>query len=550
MNKYISQLFAITFGLLLCIASPIDSNENLSEEVTSISLGTIQRFYPLAEHRSLLAIPRRKIQVVGDTIYLFNAANGSNTMYWLYSTDKGTVWDTVGYGNSDGDIDGPYYDHHFQTWEANGMHFATGQSGNSGLWYRYINPPVQTATDKEPIITLDSRLLNWSVSVAASSANEIWLTARYDSDSLVFYHTTDRFQTVAHSGFIGNINLPRLDTRIGSCIDDNGNAVFVALLAGMGGGTDGFYYWQWSDVENRFVGNADSAIVTGSIGMAHRAYSFNFVNNRLHLAYSDSPWASGSTIIHHLYQNGSGGWVHDTASVIGRELGLEAYPILSNRGDSLYLFYNTTPEIAMKIFDLTTYQWLADSTLITDATDSCRSIQVPQTVYGDFIPVAWVNARTSRLSQRTVNFTTSFLDSDNDGIPDSSDNCPNDYNPAQTDNNNNGIGDVCDSLATDINDTNDNNIPDNFSLSQNYPNPFNNSTVINFVIPSHAIVEFSIYNILGKVVYQKSEQYNAGIHQIYWDGKSSSGDDISSGIYYYRIQTELYDETKKMLLLK
>ncbi len=546
------HLLSILFSVMILSIFSFDelySYESSSELATSVSLGTIERFYSLPEHRSLLSIPRRKIHVIGDTIYIFNAANGSNTMYWLYSVDKGISWDTVGYGNSDGDIDGAYYDHHFHSWYQNGMHFATGQSGNSGLWYRFVNSPVQTASDKEATISLDNRLLNWAVSVVASSSNEIWLTTRYDGDSLAFYHTTDRFQTVAHSGFIGNNNLPRLSTRIGSCLDNNGNALFVALLADMGGGLDGFYYWQWSDVENRFVGNADSAIVTGAIGMAHRSYTFNFVKNRLHLAYSDSPWASGLTIIHHLYQDGVGGWVHDTASVVGRELSMDAYPILTSRGDSLYLFYNTTPEIAMKTFDLTTYQWLADSILITGTSDSCRSIQVPQTVYGDFIPVAWVNARTSQLSFRAVNFVTGFIDTDNDGITDSLDNCPNTYNPAQIDMNNNGVGDECDSLATDIGD-NDFLLPDNFRLAQNYPNPFNISTVIEFSIPNHAMVTFSVYNILGKEVYQNSAQYNAGIHQILWNGQNSVGEDLASGIYYYRIKTNQFDQTKKMMLLK
>ncbi len=426
--------------ILLCLY--ILGFVSVESSYADITLGEIKRFYPIADDNALLAIPRRKIHLEGDSVYIFHQSAGASTRYWLNSPDKGTTWDTVGFGNQDGNIGGDYYDSHFHSWYADGMHFCTGQATNVPLWYRFINKPVQSGTDKEDQIILDNRNMNWVPTIAASSADEIWIVARYSADSLVYYHTTDRFQTVAHKGFVGNVNLPRLDMRIGSCMDDNGNAVFVALLAGMGGGQDGYYYWQWDDTEETFVGRADSAIAVGNIGMPQRGWSINYVNGRLHLVYADSPWASGKTYIHHYYQDGVGGWTHDTASVIGAELGLLAYPIITARSDSLFLFYNTTPDITMKIFDLTNYTWQPDSLIIAPSTESARSIQVPQTVFGDFIPITWIDITSKILTYRAINFNT-LLDSDNDGIPNQSDNCPNHFNPLQEDFDNDGIGNAC-----------------------------------------------------------------------------------------------------------
>ena len=87
-------------------------------------------------------------------------------------------------------------------------------------------------------------------------------------------------------------------------------------------------------------------------------------------------------------------------------------------------------------------------------------------------------------------------------------------------------------------------LPNEFGLAQNYPNPFNNSTVISFSLPNAQEVEFEIVNILGKKVYSETRRYEAGIHQIYWEGN------VASGIYYYRIKAGDKVATRKMMLLK
>lgn len=94
-------------------------------------------------------------------------------------------------------------------------------------------------------------------------------------------------------------------------------------------------------------------------------------------------------------------------------------------------------------------------------------------------------------------------------------------------------------------------IPLNFTLEQNYPNPFNPTTKIRFEIPSnntHFIqnIKLSIFDMLGREVsVLVNKQLEAGIYEYSWDGSS-----FSSGLYFYKLETNNFTETKKMLLLK
>lgn len=89
-------------------------------------------------------------------------------------------------------------------------------------------------------------------------------------------------------------------------------------------------------------------------------------------------------------------------------------------------------------------------------------------------------------------------------------------------------------------------LPTEFSLAQNYPNPFNPETIIEFSLPRASQVTLNVYNILGqKVAILTDQNYPAGNHTIRWDGKENA-----SGIYFYRLETERFSATKKMLLLK
>jgi methionine-rich copper-binding protein CopC len=94
-------------------------------------------------------------------------------------------------------------------------------------------------------------------------------------------------------------------------------------------------------------------------------------------------------------------------------------------------------------------------------------------------------------------------------------------------------------------------LPTEFALDQNYPNPFNPSTEIGLALPVSSEVELSVFNVLGQKVATLVEgEMPAGYHTVTWNGTSSDGSQVASGIYFYRITTEQFTTSKKMMLLK
>ncbi len=93
--------------------------------------------------------------------------------------------------------------------------------------------------------------------------------------------------------------------------------------------------------------------------------------------------------------------------------------------------------------------------------------------------------------------------------------------------------------------------PKHFSLFQNHPNPFNPQTSISYALPQDGPVRLIIYNILGqRVVTLVDEFQSAGYKTVWWNGKDQKGEQVSSGIYFYRLETDKFSEVKKMMLVK
>lgn len=90
-----------------------------------------------------------------------------------------------------------------------------------------------------------------------------------------------------------------------------------------------------------------------------------------------------------------------------------------------------------------------------------------------------------------------------------------------------------------------------YYLADNYPNPFNEHTVISFELPRAKRVGLSIYNTRGELVRRLVQgRRNAGVHHEMWDGKDQWGNPVSSGCYFYRVNTDEFDEFKKLLLIR
>ena len=89
-------------------------------------------------------------------------------------------------------------------------------------------------------------------------------------------------------------------------------------------------------------------------------------------------------------------------------------------------------------------------------------------------------------------------------------------------------------------------VPTQFRLEQNYPNPFNPVTKINFDIPKTGFVSLKVYNILGKEVANLVNGVkNAGIYSVDFDGTN-----LASGTYFYKLESNGFVDSKKMVLIK
>lgn len=89
-------------------------------------------------------------------------------------------------------------------------------------------------------------------------------------------------------------------------------------------------------------------------------------------------------------------------------------------------------------------------------------------------------------------------------------------------------------------------LPNKYELMANYPNPFNPTTNIQFALPTTSNVKLTVVNALGQVVSELvNGQLSAGVHNVVWNAVN-----MTSGIYFYRVEANDFVQTRKMLLLK
>ncbi|MBE2279340.1 MAG: DUF2334 domain-containing protein [Ignavibacteriaceae bacterium] len=94
-------------------------------------------------------------------------------------------------------------------------------------------------------------------------------------------------------------------------------------------------------------------------------------------------------------------------------------------------------------------------------------------------------------------------------------------------------------------------VPTEFEVMQNYPNPFNPSTQISFILPAEKFVSVKVYDIFGSEIIQLLEEnLSGGKHTVTWNGKSTAGNSVSSGVYFYKIVAGEFTKTMKMVLSK
>lgn len=94
-------------------------------------------------------------------------------------------------------------------------------------------------------------------------------------------------------------------------------------------------------------------------------------------------------------------------------------------------------------------------------------------------------------------------------------------------------------------------VPTEFAMQQNYPNPFNPETTINYQLPSPDHVRLVIFSALGQEVRRLIDRSQpAAYHTVVWDGRDEAGNQLPSGIYFYRLETSKFTAMKKMVLTK
>jgi len=88
-------------------------------------------------------------------------------------------------------------------------------------------------------------------------------------------------------------------------------------------------------------------------------------------------------------------------------------------------------------------------------------------------------------------------------------------------------------------------------IDQNYPNPFNPSTTISFGMHQAGPVDLRVYDAAGRLVrVLVDEQREAAVYNENWDGRDDTGVSVASGVYFYKLKTKTFKETKKMVLLR
>jgi len=113
-----------------------------------------------------------------------------------------------------------------------------------------------------------------------------------------------------------------------------------------------------------------------------------------------------------------------------------------------------------------------------------------------------------------------------------------------------------DSSTTGVDERRIAEIPADFALDQNFPNPFNPTTQISYALPEQASVSLRVYDILGReVATLVNGQQGAGYYIETWNGRTSAGSAVTSGVYFYRLEAKgvsgkAVSDIKKMVLMK
>ena len=94
-------------------------------------------------------------------------------------------------------------------------------------------------------------------------------------------------------------------------------------------------------------------------------------------------------------------------------------------------------------------------------------------------------------------------------------------------------------------------LPAGFSIYDNHPNPFNPTTTISYDLPEQSLIKLKVFDIRGQeVTTLQNDLEPPGNYEVHWNGLDQSGNQVSTGVYFCRLQAGAYSKTIKMLYLK
>ncbi|MBU0984397.1 MAG: hypothetical protein KKA42_11040, partial [candidate division Zixibacteria bacterium] len=341
-----------------------------------------------ADH-ALLAIPRYKGGIQGDTLALMFAQAGTGDHGWVISTDKGQNYTAVAAQIGQASFDSWYLSDHSCAWFAGGFHIAYRISTTSDpMEYRYIGAPYGAA-NREAVDIVGAGTDTYFPIIVASGADDVWIfnLETNANGNLRYWHSTDRFESDVTIGRVYQASLNETTQnglRIGAVLKEDGYPEVVAFQFGT--------TYTHSFMRFRYNGSSwDSTTMyaDNSLGAGDRGYGHVSMNGRSHLVYHDND----NGYVYHVGETAGGSF---TRTVVSQAVYAgNANPQLSVYGSGptarLYAVWNCTDGGDLVVSKSFTEAdgWDADSVRIMEPGYSPSSAQLMPLVPADYsyIPV-------------------------------------------------------------------------------------------------------------------------------------------------------------------
>ncbi|MBK8983693.1 MAG: exo-alpha-sialidase [Ignavibacteria bacterium] len=425
--------------------------------------------------------------------------DGNNEIYSKRSSDEGSSW------SADMRLTNNTFFSILPSVSASGSQvhvvWEDSRNGNPEIYYNRSDDNGTSWSADTRLTNNNNTSQNAHVSASGSNVNVIWRDTRSGTYELFYKSSTDGGTNWSADAQLTNHTAGLVSS---PSVSSNGSNVHMAWSDDRGDGNYDIYYKRSTDVGNTW--GADARLTDGPD--ISETPSISATSTDVHIVWLDL--RNGSNEIYHKRSADNGiTWGIDTRLTNGP---LQSQtPSVFSISSAVHIVWKygfTNNEIYYVRSIDNGVNWEA-SKQISNSIISAYSSGV--TASGTVVHVAWTDARHGS-SNHQIYYKR---------------------NPTG-----NPVG--IQQISSEI--------PDQFLLSQNYPNPFNPVTAINYSISENSFVTLKIYDVSGiEVATLVSENQSTGTYSYQF---SSASYQLSSGVYFYRLQTSGYTDTKKMILTK